>query len=71
MEHMSKKRDNEDANGQIQDDIHEGRTKVTQAKYTSYRLHQHVQEESVLLPAGKLFLQYIVDCWAATEQGCL
>lgn len=41
------------------------------AKYYAYRLMQHQNEPETLLRGGKLFQQYIVDAWAASEQNRL
>jgi hypothetical protein len=40
-------------------------------EYYAYRLHQRATDSSHLFLAGNLFQQWIVDAWAATDQGRL
>lgn len=45
--------------------------RVSQCLYYSYRLHTRPNDAPTLFQAGALFQQYIVDCWAATDQSRL
>ena len=44
------------------------RKMVTQSEYVKYHLHPHQNESNHIFMAGKLFQEYVVDCWATTEQ---
>lgn len=46
-------------------------TRLTQLQYYSYRMFQRDTEYSTILRAGKLFQEFVVDAWAATEQNRL
>ncbi|XP_026435826.1 uncharacterized protein LOC113333615 [Papaver somniferum] len=43
------------------------KTKLSQMEYYSYRIFEHTEEYSTILRAGKLFQEFLVDAWAATE----
>ncbi|KAG5550191.1 hypothetical protein RHGRI_015221 [Rhododendron griersonianum] len=45
--------------------------RLTQMEFYSFRLFQRNSEYSTILRAGKLFQEFIVDAWAATEQNRL
>lgn len=45
--------------------------RLTQMEFYSHRLFQRPSEYSTILRAGKLFQEFIVDAWAATEQNRL
>ncbi|KAF7150518.1 hypothetical protein RHSIM_Rhsim02G0093600 [Rhododendron simsii] len=45
--------------------------RLTQMEFCSFRLFQRNSEYSTILRAGKLFQEFIVDAWAATEQNRL
>ncbi|KAG5536765.1 hypothetical protein RHGRI_024259 [Rhododendron griersonianum] len=45
--------------------------RLTQMEFYSFRLFQRNSEYSTILQAGKLFQEFIVDAWAATEQNRL
>ena len=46
-------------------------TRITQFQFFCYRLFQRCTEYSTILRGGKLFQEFIVDAWAATEQNRL
>ncbi|XP_026416808.1 uncharacterized protein LOC113312262 [Papaver somniferum] len=46
-------------------------TKLSQMEYYSYRIFERRSEYSTILRAGKLFQEFLVDAWAATEQSKL
>jgi hypothetical protein len=48
-----------------------GEGRLTQREYFAFRLFSHISEFSTILRGGKLFQQFIVDVWAATEQNRL
>ncbi|XP_026458755.1 uncharacterized protein LOC113359313 [Papaver somniferum] len=43
------------------------KTKLSQMEYYSYRIFECTEEYSTILRAGKLFQEFLVDAWAATE----
>ncbi|XP_057482346.1 uncharacterized protein LOC130769157 isoform X2 [Actinidia eriantha] len=45
--------------------------RLTQLQFYSYRLFERSTEYSTILRAGKLFQEFLVDAWAATEQNRL
>ncbi|XP_057465712.1 uncharacterized protein LOC130755327 [Actinidia eriantha] len=45
--------------------------RLTQLQFYSYRLFEWSTEYSTILRAGKLFQEFLVDAWAATEQNRL
>ena len=45
--------------------------RLTQMQFYSYRLFERPTEYSSILRAGKLFQEFLVDAWAATEQNRL
>ena len=45
--------------------------KLTQAEFFKYRLFFCINESNQIFMAGKLFLEYVVDSWATTEQSHL
>ncbi|XP_026459112.1 uncharacterized protein LOC113359744 [Papaver somniferum] len=47
------------------------KTKLSQMEYYSYRIFKRAEEYSTILRAGKLFQEFLVDAWAATEQSKL
>ncbi|XP_026439106.1 uncharacterized protein LOC113337724 isoform X3 [Papaver somniferum] len=47
------------------------KTKLSQMKYYSYRIFERAEEYSIILRAGKIFQEFLVDAWAATEQSKL
>ena len=55
------------------DVLHDRHTtaRLTQMQYYSYRLFERPTEYSSILRAGKLFQEFLVDAWAATEQNRL
>ena len=48
-----------------------GRNQLSCARYHAYRIHWREQQNGLLLMAGKLFQQYVVDAWAQIEQAKL
>lgn len=48
-----------------------GEGRLTQREYFAFRLFPRSTEYSTILRGGKLFQQFIVDAWAATEQNRL
>ncbi|KAG0580812.1 hypothetical protein KC19_4G201500 [Ceratodon purpureus] len=48
-----------------------GEGRLTQREYFAFRLFPRNSEFSIILCGGKLFQQFIVDAWAATEQNRL
>ena len=47
------------------------KTRLTQLQFYCYRIFQRPTEYSTILRGGKLFQEFIVDAWAATEQNRL
>ncbi|XP_026410032.1 uncharacterized protein LOC113305150 [Papaver somniferum] len=47
------------------------KTKLSQMEYYSYRIFERTEEYSTILRAGKLFQEFLVDAWEATEQSKL
>ncbi|XP_058219883.1 uncharacterized protein LOC131330353 [Rhododendron vialii] len=45
--------------------------RLTQLQFYSYRLFERPNEYSTILRSGKLFQEFLVDAWAATEQNRL
>lgn len=45
--------------------------RLTQMQFYSYRIFERPTEYSTILRVGKLFQEFIVDAWAATEQNRL
>ncbi|XP_058217651.1 uncharacterized protein LOC131328777 isoform X1 [Rhododendron vialii] len=45
--------------------------RLTQLQFYSYRLFERPKEYSTILRSGKLFQEFLVDAWAATEQNRL
>lgn len=45
--------------------------RLSQTDYVAYRIQYRLDELSLLLHAGRLFQQYLVDMWAAADQNCL
>jgi len=48
-----------------------GSTRVSQAQWYSYYLHERPEQFSLLHHAGELLQEFIVDAWAQTEANCL
>ncbi|KIJ43427.1 hypothetical protein M422DRAFT_253306 [Sphaerobolus stellatus SS14] len=61
--------DNNNDHGGDDDHDHEGR--LTSARYYAYRIHYRSQNNGLLLLAGHLFQQFVVDQWAQIEQSHL
>ncbi|XP_026384503.1 uncharacterized protein LOC113280072 [Papaver somniferum] len=47
------------------------KTKLSQMEYYSYRIFERAEEYSTILRAGKLFQEFLVDAWDATEKSKL
>jgi hypothetical protein len=44
---------------------------ISQTQYSSFCLHTHNSEYSIIHRGGRLFQQYIVDMWASADQTCI
>jgi hypothetical protein len=45
--------------------------RLSQTNYVAYRIQHRLGQFSLLLHAGRLLQQYLVDMWAAADQNCL